>query len=180
VTGLLETFLQSAEESNLRGELDAAAWRFVLPGEVETIEWRRSGSIAQRDLQALERHTTVIGPTADRAAVAGPDDPRIDLVVGPARSDDAVGAAAELERAPLGIDLDHDDGLGQRLELRYEDDELRGVAPGTDPTARSLLARHVGADGPVPRSWKQRLRRAPARVRRTVSGSLGGADARPP
>jgi hypothetical protein len=171
VTGLLDTFVRSADEPNQRGELDGAAWRFVLPGDVDTVAWRWTGGNDERDREALERHATVLRQTAASSTL--PDGCHVDLVVGPARPSDP------LDPPPVGIDL-ADDRSGRPLELRYVGDELRGVAPASDPIARSVLARHVGPDGPIGRSWKQRLRREAPRVRRTVGGSLRGVPSGPP
>lgn len=177
MTRLLDTFLSSSDDPNLRGELDAAAWRFVLPGEVDAVLWGAGGVATERDLRAIERHARVhrdrSGQSPEGLAGSG-----VGLLVG--RSPELGGAA------PLGIRLGEDgsgddvDSPGQRLLLRYVDDELRGVAPAGDPAALGLLERHIGGDGPVPRSWKRRLRRAPVSVRRTIPGSLHGAPPGPP
>ena len=172
MTGLLEVFLGSSDQPNERGELDGAAWRFVLPCEVDTVEWRATDDASGRDLLALQRHATVIRSSGDPDR-AGNNRPAAELVVGVGRASDSTA------RAHVGIDLEGADS-GHPLELRYVNDELRGVVPVADPVARSVLAGHIGADGPVPRSWKKRVKREPVRVRRTVIGSLRGVPAGPP
>jgi hypothetical protein len=172
VNELLGVFLGSSDEPNARGELDGAAWRFVLPGEVDTVEWRATDDGSGRDLLALERHATVIRSSGDPDP-AGKNHPVAELVVGAARASDSATPVQ------VGIDLEGAD-CGHLLELRYVNDELRGVVPAADLVARSVLAGHVGAEGPVPRSWKQRLKREPVGVRRTVTGSLRGVPAGPP
>lgn len=169
MTGLLETFFETSDASNRRGELDGAAWRFVLPGAVDTVEWRAADESDARDIQALERHATVLRSRGETAS--GPGARSVGLVVGPAAGDDAASA--------IGIDL-RDGDADNRLELRYVDDELRGIAPESDPVAKAVLAGHVGADGPIPRGWKQRVKREPRRTRRTTFGSLRGVRPGPP
>lgn len=172
MTRLLQTFRGSPDESNQRGDLDGAAWRFVVPCEVKEVEWRLGPGVCERDRAVLERHAAVVG-TSDRQLDQNRNGRRADLVVGaplPSDSD-----------APAGVGIDLDDGaVGERLELRYVDDELRGVVPSDATRARAFLTGHVGDDGPVPRSWKQRIKRTPRRVRRTVTGSLRGARPGPP
>ncbi|HSJ92256.1 MAG TPA: phosphotransferase [Ilumatobacter sp.] len=171
MTGLLATFLGSSDEPNPRGELDGAAWRFVLPRAFDTVEWRCHGTAHQRDLDTLARHATVLR-TIEPASRAIDDVPDR-LVVGPERETDTAACA------PVGIDLDGGD-TGQRLELRFVGEELRGVAPLDDARARAVLARRVGDDGPVPRSLKQRVKGSPRRVRRTEIGTLRGTAPGPP
>lgn len=167
--GLLATFLGAPDEPNARGEMDLAAWRFVLPRRFDTIEWRWEGPGHAADAETMAAYATVLRPGVDDGAddaVDGRDDR---LVVGP-------GAADDLR---VGIDFGPATA-GRRLEFRYVGDELQGIAPLDDERARAVLRGYVGADGPVPRSLKQRLQRKPRRTRRTEVGSLRGVPAGPP
>ncbi len=172
MTRLLQTFFDGSDASNRRGELDGAAWRFVLPGPADTVEWRTSVTSDDRDLRAIGRSATVVNSNGGTVSSTA-DGPHAALVVGPASPD------AEVDESSVGIDLAGGDS-DYPLELRYVDDELRGVVPLSDQVAREVLTRHVGADGPVPRSWKQRLRWEPERRRRTATGSLRGVAPGPP
>ena len=169
MTRLLATFFATSDEPNRRGELDGSAWRFVLPGEVDVVEVRPPATLGDRDLGALQRCATVVR-SGDDVDAAGPLEQRSRLVVGPSVGSDTTS---------LGIDLNRSE-VGHPVEFRYTDDELRGVVPAADDIARAVLAPHLGPDGPVPRSWKQRIRRDRVRTRRTVVGSVRGMPGGPP
>ena len=169
MTRLLGTFFASSNEPNRRGELDGAAWRFVLPGDVDTVEVRPPATLGERDVRALERCATVVrSDEIDDEAAEAEHISR--LVVGPPRPSDT---------ETVGIDPDGSD-VGYPVEFRYTDLELRGVVPVADPVARSVLDHHLGPDGPVPRTWKHRIRRDPIATRRTEVGSLRGVPVGPP
>lgn len=171
MTRLLGTFFETAGTSNPRGDLDGAAWRFVLPGPADTVEWQTTEPPEDRDVRAIARSAGVVRTTTGKESDR-PDRRSATVVVGPFRD-------ADVDDSRVGIDLVGGSGP-YRLELRYEGDQLRGVVPRSDSIAREVLTRHVGADGPVPRSWKQRIRREPEQHRRTAIGSLRGVDPGPP
>ena len=51
---LLATFRSGQGARNVKGELDAAAWRFVLP-PVDEVVWTDPGASDRRDVDALRR-----------------------------------------------------------------------------------------------------------------------------
>lgn len=172
MTGVLATFMAGSDESNMRDELDGAAWRFALPGDAAEVTWALPSTPAyERDRQALARIASVVRDPRRIDAVSG----RVELVVASGRSAAPAG--------PVGIDLS-DDRSGTPIELRWVDDELRGLVPADDVAARAVLGRHVGEHGPLPRTVeqriKQRIRRHPAKVVRTTRGSLRGVQPGPP
>lgn len=179
MTGLLGTFLGSADEPNTRGDVDRAAWRFVLPHDFDRVEWRWSGPGHERDLETIAKHATVVPSSAPPLlAVNGqPPNPR------PARL--LVGAAPDVADPSDSVSIQLRSGRRpvngeRRLELRYVGDELQGVAPLDDLSARAILSGHVGEDGQLPRSLKQRIKGVPRRTRRTEIGSLHGVPEGPP
>lgn len=171
MTDLLRTFATAADESNLRGELDGAAWRFVLPADGRRIAWRTSGPADARDLAAMRRRADVTVVASDASWPA-------DAEVGVGAPDDAASPPTA-PAPPVGIDLEHD-RFDRSLELRHVGAELRSVVPRDASAARSTLVDLVGPDGVVARSWKQRLRRRPVITRSTSFGSAWGMPPGPP
>ncbi len=169
MNALFATFLAFSDEPNEPGDLAGAAWRFVLPSDVDTVLWFRPGPEDVDDLRALDRvcELTV-------ADIGTPTDgPPVDLVVG--RS--IVG----MPTPPNSVSIDlEEEGFDLPFELLYENERLRGIVPRSDRSASALLDSYVGPVGVVRRTLSDRVKRRPVITRRRVVGSAQGLAAGPP